>query len=89
MINLLPCPFCGHSHPIDDMADVIYPIGAWRMFDYGDCELPIYIPWNEREPTDGLTWKIHCVECSGGCGAEIYGHSKEEVISKWNRRVTK
>lgn len=88
IINLLPCPFCGHSHPIDDLNDIIYPVGAWREVYYGGVHQYVsYIPYYEREPGDGLTWAINCVECSGGCGASIYGSSKEDVIRKWNRRV--
>lgn len=90
IINLLPCPFCGHAHPVDDQMDVIYPTGAWREIDYGYGDVYItYFPYYQREPTDGLVWSIHCVECSGGCGASIDGHSKEEVIKKWNTRVDK
>lgn len=86
IINLLPCPFCGHTHPVDDQADVIYPTGAWREVNEGYI---IYFPYYQREPDDGLVWSIHCVECSGGCGAEISGNTKEEVIKKWNTRVDK
>lgn len=37
---------------------------------------------------DGVCYTLHCTTTSGGCGAEMPGDSREEVITSWNRRVT-
>jgi len=33
-------------------------------------------------------WQINCVTVSGGCGVQITGDSKDEIIAMWQRRAT-
>ena len=32
-------------------------------------------------------WSINCLEIAGGCGVQMIGDTRQEVIQKWNRRV--
>lgn len=83
MEELLPCPFCGKPVDLND-ADTLYPSGIyWR----GDGETRHYIRHYERKPGDSPVWGMHCPETSGGCGAEIEGHSKPDTIAAWNKRA--
>lgn len=34
-----------------------------------------------------VLWRAGCIESAGGCGAEVTGHSAQEAIDKWERRV--
>lgn len=80
----LPCPFCWFAVDTDD-DDTLYPSGiCWRV----ENGIRHYILWKDRrDGVDGLVWGIHCNEHMGGCGAEMYGDSDEEVVKKWNRRA--
>ena len=33
-------------------------------------------------------WNLNCFETGDGCAASILGSSKEDVIKKWNTRVS-
>jgi hypothetical protein len=83
MNELLPCPFCGREVE-DDLEDTLYPSGTWWREEDG---LRHYIGHQERKPTDQPCWLMNCPESGGGCGAEIYGDTKEQVMAKWNRRA--
>ena len=77
------CPFCGHSFH-DDLSDSLYPSGTvWRETENGKT----YHSWRDQIEGDSSCWKIICNECEGGCGVEMVGDTKEEVIAKWNRRI--
>lgn len=83
MINILkPCPFCGlQSH--QDWDDTMHPSGVgWR--DYPPFRH--YLGADQRHRWQGKCYEINCATQYGGCGANISGDSKEEVIEKWNRR---
>lgn len=84
MTDLTPCPFCGWApSPDDDLIDVVYPSGTmWRQ----KGNFRTYHSYSERQEGDQFCWNVVCNESMGGCGAEMYGDSKEEAISKWNRR---
>jgi hypothetical protein len=80
--SLPPCPFCGKK-PSEDLIDTCYPNGTyWREED----GLRHYIRHKERLLTDNRCWLFHCNESEGGCGAELTGDSRDEVIEKWKRR---
>lgn len=42
----------------------------------------------ERTPSRGKKWIIHCAEVDFGCGVEMRGDSEEQVLMKWNRRLS-
>lgn len=35
----------------------------------------------------GMIWSITCNEGAGGCGVQMVGDTRDDVIDKWNRRV--
>lgn len=80
--SLKPCPFCGHEP--QDLRDALHPSGIrWRE----DNGFRHYI--SHDDPRDGeQCWDMGCLEHEGGCGASISGDSREEVITKWNRRAS-
>lgn len=84
-IKLLPCPFCGKILNVND-PDVLYPSGIyWR--DDELLGIRSYHGNDERHYyRDGVCYAIHCPIPSGGCGAELHGDSKSEVVEKWNTR---
>lgn len=83
MIELKPCPFCGHRLIVED-EDTLYPNGFyWRVTD----GIQHYIRLRDRQEGDKPCWNVVCNALSGGCDAEINANSKEEAISKWNRRA--
>ena len=82
--ELLPCPFCGKEPDLEDH-DTLYPSGAVWRFDE-ELGLRTYHGFNDKQAGDGVCYGLHCPGCSGGCGAEIHGDSKEEAIAKWNAR---
>ena len=86
--KMLPCPFCGKKADLDD-PDTLYPSGIfWRDGAVpGMPELRTYHRRQDRQEGDGVCYAMHCPTPAGGCGAEIMGDSKEEVIEAWNRRV--
>lgn len=78
-----PCPFCGMTCYPD--IDTLYPAGyGWKEDDEGRYYVTAY-----EVPKEQWCYKLMCNESYGGCGATLYGDSKEEVIAKWNRRVNK
>jgi hypothetical protein len=80
----LPCPFCGKSVDLDD-SDTLYPSGDGWKFDE-DLQTRTYHRYNEV-PREQWCYAIHCPIQAGGCGAEMPGDSKEEVLAKWNKRT--
>lgn len=85
-MTIKPCPFCGHTLDIND-PDVLYPSG---IYWYPDGDFHRYYT-SQRISIEGFRgqpcYKIACKDIMGGCGAEMHGDSKQEVIDKWNRRV--
>jgi hypothetical protein len=80
----LPCPFCGKKIDPSDI-DTVYPTGSgWKQHE-GYRSYHYYLD----VPKEQWCYGIHCVESSGGCGANISGDSKLEVLAKWNTRTTK
>ncbi len=79
--SLGACPFCGHVP--QDLRDALHPTGIrWRE----DKGIRHYI--GPKDPRDGTPcWSLDCLEHEGGCGAEMSGDGRDEVISKWNRRA--
>lgn len=79
---ILPCPFCGCSHDAKD-PDVVHPNGiGWLDHEEG---------FRHYLSARGLLqanwcYVVNCPEIYGGCGAQMSGDSKEEVIAKWNTR---
>lgn len=85
MTHLLRCPFCGKKPDLED-PDTLYPSGIyWRW----DKELDMRTYHRHKEKIDGdlPSWLMHCPETAGGCGVEIHGDTKEEILSKWNKRI--
>lgn len=82
MLELKSCPFCGHV--IYDIQDALHPTGrGWRV----DDDIRHYLPAKESHRFHGEVWSLNCLENEGGCGVEMNGDSREEVIEKWQRRV--
>lgn len=80
-----PCPFCGKPADLED-PDTLHPTGTgWR-----DDEVEGFRTYHSylKVPKEQWCWGMHCPTPAGGCGAEISGDSKEEVLAKWNRRAT-
>lgn len=77
------CPFCGKEIDIND-GDMLYPSGSVWRDDHG---FRTYHPLKDRLKTDNYCYALHCEISAGGCGAEMHGDSKQEVIDKWERRV--
>jgi hypothetical protein len=48
--------------------------------DYNDpdCIYPVV--------RDRTIWRAGCIECAGGCGAEVLGDTAEHAVDKWNTR---
>lgn len=81
--ELKPCPFCGEP-PFRDDGDTIYPTGtSWATHPEGFRH---YFGPSADYEAEGDCWVINCTGGFGGCGAEMHGDSKEEVIEKWNTR---
>lgn len=81
-INLLePCPFCGTIPDLDN-PDTLYPSGVgWKHVD-NHIEYCSAL----EVPPDQWCYSIHCVQTSGGCGAEMHGDSKQDTINRWSKR---
>lgn len=86
--KILPCPFCGKKVDLED-PDTLYPSGIfWRDGAVPDMpQLRTYHGRRDRQEGDGTCYGMHCPTPAGGCGAEIMGDSREEVVEAWNRRV--
>ena len=88
--KLKPCPFCGLQSDVD-WDDTLYPSGSgWREDPCGTegRYLRHYLGANERHRWQGTCYQINCAEIYGGCGVNITGDSKQEVIDKWNYRLS-
>lgn len=48
-----------------------------------DCVHPV----TRLDKNGKQVWRAGCVECAGGCGAEVTGWSAAEAIDGWNRRI--
>jgi hypothetical protein len=79
-----PCPFCGHKPNMSD-PDTCYPTGHYWRYD-AEVECRIYVSQAEMIEGDGRVYCLNCVGTSGGCGVQMLGDSKEDVIAKWNNR---
>lgn len=84
MIKLSHCTFCG-KHPPDDLIDTLYPSGTYWHEEDG-YRFYSHISDSDAATSGNLCWTMNCTENLGGCGANINGDSKKEVIDKWNRR---
>lgn len=82
--NPAPCPFCGRK-PDMDGDDTLYPTGRWRE----DDGLRHYLMIDDERESHGTVYTMHCPETYGGCGAQVAGDSKDDVMAKWNRRSQK
>lgn len=77
------CPFCGKAVDLED-PDTLYPSGTgWLYNESLGCRT--YHSYREV-PKEQWCWTMHCPVTSGGCGAEMPGDSKAEVIAAWNKR---
>ena len=75
------CPFCGCHVDFDD-PDTLHPSGVfWRDTEHGR----LYYGWSECdfEDRENKCYQLNCL----GCGCEMHGDSKDEVIEKWEKRV--
>ncbi len=80
----LPCPFCGKVPDLND-EDTLYPSGNGWLFNE---ELQMRTYHNIHEvPPEQWCYSMHCPVQAGGCGAEMHGDTKADVISQWNRRA--
>jgi hypothetical protein len=67
--------------------DTCYPTGTgWKIFKNGEDEMRSYHNFRDV-PKEQWCYSLHCLPHAGGCGAEMHGDSKEEVIENWNRRT--
>lgn len=70
--------------------DTLYPTGIYWVYDEG-LDLTHYLYRSDIDPSkhtkSGPVWGIHCATVYGGCGVELSGNSKKEVIKKWNTRA--
>lgn len=80
MMIFKDCPFCGVPAP-DDLIDSLYPSGIYYRIEPEGWYS--YHSHSNRNLTDIPMYKYVCK----GCEVEMSGHSKEEVLSKWNSRV--
>jgi hypothetical protein len=79
------CPFCGKAPDPSDQ-DTLHPSGIFWHFD-GDIGMAVYVTAVQRQEGDSPCYVMNCVKLAGGCGAEINGDSKDEVVAAWNRRA--
>lgn len=80
-----PCPFCRKEMDAND-PDTLYPNASyWQEDENG---ITHYVGNKDRKEDYHQCWNIVCSQSAGGCGAEISGDTKEEVLAKWNNRVT-
>ena len=48
-----------------------------------DCVCPVTRPDNDGRQV----FRAGCIECAGGCGAEVTAWSAEEAVKRWNTRT--
>ena len=85
--ELKPCPFCGHVP--QDWPDFLHPTGGgWRDDTLGGEKLRHYMRRDDPRGVHGECWELGCLTHEGGCGATVYGDSRDEAIAAWNRRAT-
>jgi hypothetical protein len=82
MIEMKPCPFCGHKVDLEN-PDTLYEDG-WGWLEVNGLRSYHRIG---HVPDGQECYAMHCPISAGGCGAEISGDSKQEAIEKWNKRV--
>jgi len=89
-MKLKPCPFCGLTSDTD-WEDTLHPSGVGWCEDnsgYHDSHVHrFYLSTEHKDEWEGVCYEISCSVTYGGCGANISGDSKEEVIERWNRRT--
>lgn len=44
-------------------------------------------PINVTRKDQPRIYRAGCIECAGGCGAEVLGDSVEDAIRRWNTRA--
>lgn len=82
--ELKPCPFCGLKPDLED-GDTLHPSATgWKPQQNG---IRTYHSFREV-PKEQWCWEINCPTTAGGCGINMTDDSKEEVIAKWNKRVS-
>ena len=86
MTELKPCPFCGKVPDLDD-PDTLYPIGVYWYPDGDYGQTYSTQKFNHIGVAGTPCYKLVCDILFGGCGAEMHGDSKQEVIEKWSRRA--
>lgn len=72
------CPFCGKEVDLSD-PDTLYPDGIGWLFD----EKLGFKTYHNFRDVPKTNW---CYQLMCGCGAEMHGDTRQEVIDKWNRR---
>lgn len=82
-MEVKPCPFCGTKVDLEN-PDTIYPSGSFYRYE-PELECDVYVSRRDKKEGDQEMWKMGCVSVS--CGVELYAHSYEEAIEKWNRRT--
>ena len=88
-MKLKPCPFCGMTSDTE-WEDTLHPSGVgWREDMFTGDEIPLrhYLGRDRQDQWQGACYEIHCNVIYSGCGVNISGDSKEDVIEKWNKRV--
>jgi len=81
---LKPCPFCGKEVNLTEQGTLSLLSIVWRydpLLGYRT-----YHKWKDRKFGDTECCTINCDMTRGGCGVEITGDTKNEVIELWNTR---
>lgn len=90
--EIKPCPFCGHIPISENLIDSLYPNGMeWFGEDLeyihtnnNPTQLVLAKDMTER----GKYYTFSCLESEGGCGCTFTGTSINDVMMKWNKRVS-
>ena len=56
-----------------------------QKLDVNDIE--VLHPLTRPDHDGKVLYRAGCVECYGGCGAEVTGWSSAEAIQRWNART--